>query len=159
MCTCTLYLDVSHHSSWLHSAGHIDCVSPDVVVRFTSSNNSSENSSFVHTWRDQWGDVNPHADVQAKGCTSVGTDWPIRSMKLLKDCLLRLSRVTFIAKAKSARSARCCQRSINDCSSGCGKAARSFYSGLSQFASQDSIIWCNRTADHYRIPPCGCCSH
>lgn len=42
-------------------------------------------------------------------------------MKLLKDCLLRLLSVTFIAKAKSARSARCCQRSISNCSSGCGR--------------------------------------
>lgn len=29
--------------------------------------------------------------------------------------------MTFIARAKSARSEKCCQRSIGDCSSGCAK--------------------------------------
>lgn len=43
------YLDVSHHSSGLHSAGHIHCVAPDVIVRFTSSDHSSQNSPLIQT--------------------------------------------------------------------------------------------------------------
>ena len=49
---CSLYLcylDVSHHSGGLHPAGHIHCVAPDVIVRFTSSNHSSQNSSLIQT--------------------------------------------------------------------------------------------------------------
>ena len=42
---------------------------------------------------------------------------PMRSMKLLKDWLLMLVSVSFMASAKSARSARCCQRSLSDFSS------------------------------------------
>lgn len=41
----------------------------------------------------------------------------MRSMKLLKDWLLMLVSVSFMASAKSARSARCCQRSLSDFSS------------------------------------------
>ena len=48
--------------------------------------------------------------------THTNAHLPMRSMKLLKDWLLRLVRVTFMAKAKSARSARCCQRSFIDSS-------------------------------------------
>lgn len=52
---CVCYLDVSHHSSWLHSAGHIDCVAPDIIVRFTGSDHSSQNPSLVQTWRGHQG--------------------------------------------------------------------------------------------------------
>lgn len=52
---CVCYLDVSHHSSWLHSAGHIDRVAPDIIVRFTGSDHSSQNPSLVHTWREHQG--------------------------------------------------------------------------------------------------------
>lgn len=41
----------------------------------------------------------------------------MRSMKLLKDWLLMFVSVSFMARAKSARSARCCQRSLSDFSS------------------------------------------
>lgn len=41
----------------------------------------------------------------------------MRSMKLLKDWLLMFVSVSFMASAKSARSARCCQRSLSDFSS------------------------------------------
>lgn len=44
------YLDVSHHSSRLHPASDIHSVAPDVIVRLTSSNHSSQNSSFIETW-------------------------------------------------------------------------------------------------------------
>lgn len=49
---CSLYLcylDVSHHSGGLHPAGYIHCVAPDVIVRFTSSNHSGQNSSLIQT--------------------------------------------------------------------------------------------------------------
>lgn len=131
VCFCVCYLDVSHHSGGLHSAGHIDRVAPDVIVRFTSSNHSSQNSSLIQTWRvSLWkhgtytlSTVHANRETNIYMHTHTHTHWPIRSMKLLKDCLLRLLRVTFIAKAKSARSARCCQRSISDWSSGCGTTA------------------------------------
>lgn len=125
-CTfCVRYLDISHHSRGLHSAGYIDCIAPDVIVRFTSSNYTSKNSSFIQTWRHQHKNILSgmiQTEMHTHQYSLTRIHWPIRSMKLLKDCLLRLLRVTFIAKAKSARSERCCQRSINDWSSGCGKA-------------------------------------
>lgn len=44
------HLDVSHHSGRFHSASDIHSVAPDVVVRFTSSDHSSQNSSLIQTW-------------------------------------------------------------------------------------------------------------
>lgn len=45
----TDYLDVSHHSGRLHPARDIHSVAPDVIVRLTSSNHSSQNSSLIET--------------------------------------------------------------------------------------------------------------
>lgn len=53
----------------------------------------------------------PFRGTQAEKCL------PMRSIKLLKDCLLMFVSVSFMARAKSARSARCCQRSLSDFSS------------------------------------------
>lgn len=49
---------------------------------------------------------------------------PMRSMKLLKDWLLMFVSVSFMASAKSARSARCCQRSLSDFSSCAGSRVK-----------------------------------
>jgi len=151
LCVSLCYLDVAHHSSRLHSAGHVDCVAPDVIVRFTSPDHSSKNCSFIHTWRDQWADMNTHGNTQTERYAHAGTYSPMRSMKLLKDCLLRLSRVTLMAKAKSARSARCCQRSVTDWSSGCGITGSNFYQFNRLYEKAESYRSC------YKIPPCGCC--
>lgn len=67
--------------------------------------------------------INDRVPAQISVCTK--TNAPIRSMKLLKDWLLRLLSVTFIAKAKSAKSEKCCQRSTSDWFSGCTKNTKS----------------------------------
>ena len=85
-----------------------------IVIEIWTNNTDTQTHTHTHTQ------------------TNTHTHWPIRSMKLLKDCLLRLLRVTFMANAKSARSARCCQRSTRDWSSGCGTTGYIFNDGHHQ---------------------------
>lgn len=53
-CLCVsvrTHLDISHYTGGLHSACHIYCVAPNVIVRFTSPNHSSQHSPLIQTWR------------------------------------------------------------------------------------------------------------
>lgn len=43
-----LYLDFPKFSGALHSAGHVDCVSPDVILRFSGPNHSSNHRPMVY---------------------------------------------------------------------------------------------------------------
>lgn len=42
------YLNVAHDPCGLHPAGYVDCVAPDVIVRFPGSDDPRQNPSFVH---------------------------------------------------------------------------------------------------------------
>ncbi len=44
------HLDVSHHPCGLHATGHIHSVSPDVKMRFTGPDNTSQNAPFIQPY-------------------------------------------------------------------------------------------------------------
>lgn len=73
---------------------------------------------------------------------------PMRSMKLLKDWLLMFVSVSFMARAKSARSARCCQRSLSDFSSWAGEQWREHEEPLWTPSSLHSILEANSYISH-----------
>lgn len=47
------YLDVVGQSSRVHATGHVDCVAPDVVLRFSGADDAGHHRSQVHADADR----------------------------------------------------------------------------------------------------------
>lgn len=47
------YLYFTHLSTTIHSTGHINCVPPDIILRFPSTNYSGSYSTMIQTWKQR----------------------------------------------------------------------------------------------------------